>query len=265
MRIWHQGFIDLSTVPAYEPALRRHLAAVCRPDTEVVIHGMPPGSFEGTSPAQVARHAYLSGLYTNEIVSNAIVAEREGFDAMAIAIIQHIGLHESRSLVDLPVTNYGEAAIHLACQFGRRFAIVAFNRDLFDLLEENVRDYGLSGRMTPMQLMEIDYDQVARGFEDPEPLLRAFERAASAAIAAGADVLIPGQMIFAEILWQNGLHRVGDTPVMDALGACVKTAEILVDLKRSSGLSQARRGFWGARPPAAVVEAARRRYLRQGG
>ena len=81
-------------------------------------------------------------------------------------------------------------------------------------------------------------------------------------IAAGADVIIPGQMIFAEILWQNGVNRIDEAPVIDALGACLKMAESLVDLKRVSGVSHTRRGFWGARPPTAVVEAARRRYLR---
>lgn len=262
MRIWHQGFIDLSTVPAYEPALQRHFAAVCRPDTEVVVHGMPAGIYTGTSPAEVARHAYISGLYTNQLTNNALQAEHEGYDAMLIGIIQSIGLRESRTIVDIPVTGYGESAMHLACMLGRKFSILAFNRDLFDQLEDDIRLFGLESRAAPMQLLELDYAAVSRGFDEPGPLVAAFEAGARRAIAAGADVLIPGQMILAEILWQNGAHRIDGVPVIDALGVTAKMAETFVDLARVSNLTHSRRGFWGARPPEDLIATARRHYLR---
>ena len=112
---------------------------------------------------------------------------------------------------------------------------------------------GLRHRMAPFQVMELDYPTVARGFLDPTPLVRAFEAAAQRALAAGAEVLIPGQMVFAGVLWQNGRHRAGEAPVVDALGACLKTAELLATLQRASGICPARRGVFGARPPAAVL------------
>lgn len=261
LRIWHQGFIDMETVPDYTPALERHLTAICRPGTSVTLHGMPPGAYEGTSPAEVARHAYISGLYTNELVDSARRAEAEGFDAVVLAIIQNIGVREARTVIDIPVTNYGESAMHLACMVGRRFGVLAFNRDLLDLIEANIYEYGLERRAAPIQLVQVDYELVARGFVDPTPLIDAFTESARLSIASGADVLIPGQMIFAEILWQNGVYAVDGVPVVDALGACVKMAELMVDLKRTSGLSQSRRGFWGSKPPESLIQQARSRYL----
>lgn len=42
MRIWHQSFTVLENLPAYEAALQAHMQRVCRPGTEVMLHGMHP-------------------------------------------------------------------------------------------------------------------------------------------------------------------------------------------------------------------------------
>ncbi len=262
LRIWYQGFLDLETVPPYRDSLARHAAAILRPGTEVAIHGMPPGSFSGTSPAEVARHAYTAALHTEQLITNARRAEAEGYDAVAIGIVQNPGLREMRTLVDIPVVGYGESAMHLACLLGRRFSVLAFNPALLELLEEQIDLYGLRSRAAPTVLVETEYEAVARGFEEPEPLVAAFEAAARRALESGADVLIPGQMVLAEILWQQGMRRAEGAPVVDALAAALKSAELLAELRRDSGVWHSRRGFWGARPEASLVEAARERYLR---
>ena len=261
LRIWYQGFLDLETVPAYRASLGRHAAAILRPSTEVSIHGMPPGSFDGTSPAEVARHAYTASLHTEQLITNARRAEAEGYDAVAIGIVQNPGLRQMRTLVDIPVAGYGESAMHLACLLGHRFSVLAFNPSLLDLLEEQIDRYGLRARAAPTTLIETEYEIVARGFEEPEPLVAAFEAAARRALDSGADVLIPGQMVLAEILWQQGMRRFEDAPVVDALAAALKSAEFLAELRRDSGVRHSRRGFWGGRPPEGLVEATRARYL----
>lgn len=261
IRIWHQGFIEMQTVPRYGPALERHLARICAPGTEVVVHGLAAGTYTPTaSPAELARYAYLMHLHVHQILDNVRQAEREGFDAVAIAILQNPGLREARTLVDIPVAGYGEAAMHLACLVGERFSVLAFNPDLFPLLEHQVAEQGLERRAGPMVTIDVDYSDVAAAFEQPEPVVEAFTEAARRAIAGGADVLIPGQTILAEVLWQQGIFRVDDAPVIDALAAAVKTAELLVQLRRSSGLSVSRRGYFWRRPPEELIRAASARY-----
>ncbi len=262
-RIWYQSFIELDTVPDYRTMLERHLRVVAGPDTEVVIYGMAPGTYRGTTPAYVARHAYLMYLHTNQLIDNARRAEREGYDAVVLGIIQDPGLQEMRTVVDIPVVGYGEAAMHLACMLGRRFSILAFNPDFFPLLEDNISKYGLAARLGSLIPIDIDYVTVTRGFSEPQPVVDAFQRAAIVAIGGGADVLIPGQMILAEVLWQHGVHRIQDVPVIDALGAVIMMAELLIRLKHQSGVWHARRGYWGMRPSADVVAEARSLYLRE--
>jgi hypothetical protein len=47
---------------------------------------------------------------------------------------------------------------------------------------------------------------------------------------------------------KHGVSRVDDVPIVDALGATIKMAETMVDLKRSSGLAPSRRGYFMEKP-----------------
>lgn len=261
MRIWHQGLIPEESAPGYYRALREHARRIARPGTEVDFHGLRPETYEGArSVAEAVSFNYLMSLHVQQILENALRAERQGYDAVAITVIQNPGLREARSLVDIPVTGYGEAAMHLACMLGDRFSVVAFNEDLFPLFAQNVRDYGLESRAAPMAVMDVQYAAVMGALDRPGPVVDGFREAARRAIAGGAQALIPGQTLLAEVLWQAGVFRVDEVPVIDALAAAVSTAELLVDLRRNSGVSVCRRGYYWARPPAALVAHARRMY-----
>ena len=248
----------MATVPAYADALERHLRAVAGPGTVVDVHGVAPGTYTpGQTAADIARSPYLMSLHVHQILDAARSAAQDGYDAMAIAILQNPGLREARSLVDIPVVGYGEAAMHVACMLGRRFSVVLFNPELRDLVEDEVARSGLAGRSAPHVLVEADYGGVVEAFARPGRLVDAFTAAARQALAGGADVLIPGQTIMAEVLWQNGVQRIDGAPVIDALGVTIKTAELLADLRRTSGVSASRRGYWGTPPDVALAERAR--------
>jgi Asp/Glu/hydantoin racemase len=261
VRIWHQGFIEMQTVPAYREALARHLALVAGAGVEVVIHGLRPGTYTpDASPADLARHAYLTALHEQQVVEAARRAEREGYDAVGIAIIQDIGVALARSVVDIPVAGYGESAMHLACLLGERFGVVAFNPDIFSPIRAAAHRCGLEGRIAAMVPMTIDYRDVVDAFARPGPLVDAFVAAAREAVRRGADAILPGQTIMAEVLHQSGVNRVDDAPVVDPVAAVIKTARTLAEMRAESGVSVARRGFALSRPPERLVEAARRAY-----
>jgi Asp/Glu/hydantoin racemase len=95
---------------------------------------------------------------------------------------------------------------------------------------------------------------VLKAFEHPEPLLEKFRESARALIRDGADVIIPGEAPLCVLLASNSVNRVDDVPIIDALGATIKMAETMVDLKRSSGLSPSRRGYFMEKPPRERVK-----------
>ncbi|MBI4588212.1 MAG: hypothetical protein HY725_05195 [Candidatus Rokubacteria bacterium] len=262
MRIWYQSLIEPGLVPTYFDGMAARARRIARAGVEVEFHGMPEGTYGGRVPADVVIYPYIMSLHHQFILDNALRAQAEGYDAFAIGSIQDPALEEARSLVDIPVVGYGESAMHLACLMGSRFCIIAFQPLLGQLLERRIRLLDLERRALPTLFMDIEFADVTRGLQDPAHLADRFVTAARRAIAAGAEAIIPGQLYLSEAVAAAGLSRVDDAPVVDALAATLKMAEVMVDL-RGLGISVARRGFFHARPDLAMVEHARRVHGRR--
>ena len=263
MRIWHQSFTVLADLPAYESALAAHFCRLARPDTEIVMHGMRPGTYETEYPGVDIRHHVIQHLHASQFITAALAAEREAFDAYAIMSIPDIGLTESRAVVDIPVVGYGESAMLTACTLGARFGVLTFIEDFPELIADNVERYGLRERCAGSRPAGFTFYDVLDAFTDPEPLLERFRQAARALIRDGADVIIPGEAPLNVLLALNKLNRVDDCPVIDSIGATIKMAETLVDLRRTTGLGRSRKGYFASRPPVRRIEELVRFYRMQ--
>ena len=60
---------------------------------------------------------------------------------------------------------------------------------------------------------------------------------------------LSGEAPLCVLLARTGINRGDDVPVLDALGATIKMAEAMVDLKRACGVTPARNGYFTAKPP----------------
>lgn len=67
-------------------------------------------------------------------------------------------------------------------------------------------------------------------------------------------MIIPGEAPLCALLMKNGVTRVDSVPIVDALGATIKIAESMVDLRRSSGLAPARGSYFTDQPPRERVK-----------
>ena len=56
------------------------------------------------------------------------------------------------------------------------------------------------------------------------------------------------------LLQRAGVQRVDDVPVIDSFATTVKMAEMLVSLKRSSGMSVTRQGYFYAQPSQGRID-----------
>lgn len=260
IRIWHQSFTVLSDLPAYEAALQAHFRKIARPDTELVMHGMKAGTYETEYPGTDIRHHVIQHLHASQFIVGALAAERDGFDAYAIMTIPDAGLREARAVVDIPVVGYGESAMLTACTLGAKFGIMTFIDDLPELIADNVARYGLRERCAASRAAGFAFHDVLKGFAEPAPLIERFEESARALIRDGADVIIPGEAPLNVLLAMNGVNRVDDCPVIDSIGATIKMAETLVDLRRSTGVMPSRQGYFRRRPPAKRIEELLRFY-----
>lgn len=260
MRIWHQSLTVLEDVPHYAAALERRVKAVCRPDTQIDLHGLRQGTYPSDYPGSHLQYAHLTALHKDQVVAAALRAEREGYDAVLIGTLPDLGLEEVRTLVDIPVVGLGQASVLLAATVGDTVGFVNFIAALEPLVRRTLDAYGLGRLVGPFVQVQAGFHDVMAAYDDPTEVLEAFESAAVAALDRGANVIVPGEGPLNVFLADQGVSRVHEAPVIDSLGAAIGLTELLVDLQRRSGLRAARRGFYFARPPAGLVDEARAFY-----
>lgn len=248
MRIWHQSFTVLQDLGAYDQALRAHFKRVARPGTEIVLHGMHPGTYRSSYPGEDIRHASLQYLHSLQFFAAALRAQEEGFDAFAISTLPEPGLREIRGLVEIPVVGYGESAMLTACMLGQKFGVLLFIEEMTRLIEDNVRGLGLHQRFTGARHVGFRFKDVLAAYEDPTELIGRFEVAARALIAEGADVIIPGEAPLCVLLASHGVSSVDGVPVLDSLACWIKAAETLVDLRTQSGVRGCSSGYFHEPP-----------------
>lgn len=254
MRIWHHSFTVLENLPAYANGLAEHFRKLARPDTEVVMHGMHPDTYLTNYPGNDIRYSYFQTLHSQQFVLGALEAERQGFDAFALMTLPEPSIEDIRALVDIPVVGYGESAMMTSVLVGRRCGVLLFIREMIPTIERNASRIGLGDRFIGAYDVGFTFNDVLAAYDTADDLLGRFREAARRLIAQGADAIIPGEAPLCLLLARHGVSEVDGVPVIDALAATIKTAEMAVDLRRSTGLAPAKRGYFGAKPPRERVE-----------
>lgn len=255
MRIWHQSILDLNMAPVYRKSLEQHAALLANSGTNVTVHGLKPGTYgPDFVPIDAIRHRYLEFLNEIQICEAALTAEREGYDAVAIGCFYDPALRQARSLVEIPVVGLSETCMLVACSFGHKFALVALNRDQQAQHAELAQAYGLEHRLAGVVAMDPAIDEYVLEGEQGclQAVTEGFERACRRGLEAGAEVIIPGDGVLNEFIWRQGIRRVADAPVIDALGVLFRYAEFMVKI----GLEVSRTQHY-ARPSGAMLEHAR--------
>jgi Asp/Glu/hydantoin racemase len=261
MRIWHQSFTDLTVMPLYRKTIAEHARAVMGQDAAVSVHGLRPGTYtEGCAPIDAIKHRYVAAVQELQVCDAALVAEREGFDALALGCFFDPGLRAARSLVDIPIAGLGESCALVACSLARKFGLVTLCEDQSADYGDMMLAHGLERRFAgavaldpPIDEFSLEADeQAARAIEER------FDQACAAVVARGAEIIIPADGVLNEFLVRRRrLTARGGVPVMDSLGALFQHAAFLVRLARTTGTRVSRHQFY-AKPSRAMVEHVRR-------
>jgi allantoin racemase len=262
MRIWHQSTTVLKDVPHYIAELRKRVAQVARPDTEVVLHGFLPETFPADYPAADKSLSYLAWLHSNQWVAAAIEAERQGYDAVMFANLSCPTIEEARTLVDIPVIGQGETVYRTAGFYGRKFGNLGFVAGRFENVPLRIAEWGLASSFVGVRGIGVPFTQVMKALagERNDVVERVVQTGERLVKEDGADVIIPGEIPLSLLLAREGITRIADAPIMDGLACVLKMTETAVDLKRLAGMSQSRRGLFHAAPARARVEGAMEFY-----
>lgn len=256
MKIWCQSAGALGKDKAwkpYEQSLRRHLQDVVRPGTEVHLQGTDftiPGLARYRTPSLVAQF---------QAIRNAISAEEQGYDAFVQNSTNDGGFDEIRELVNIPAIFVTETGLHLACLLADKFAFFTHNKLMLERITELAERYGMTHRMVPGGHLNLSgYSDLMEMYQHPKRHVDSVVRVVREISARGAHVLFPAAGALNQWLVDNKLQEIDDTLILDASGAAVKMAELMVDLK---GIGIQRSRGYHPRPQPDVLEALKKVVL----
>ena len=255
IRIWHQSFADLSQLPGYAAMLAEHAAASVGPGTTVDVHGVAKGTFPpDIPPVHMHHYRWANHIITMQVVANAMQAEREGYDAFALSCFIDPGVDLARSVVSIPVISSLDMSLTLAGTVGRAYGLITLDSNTAAAQMELVRGYGAAARVLALEPLDppVTEPELDAAFGGSGDLVARFRSHAERLVAAGADVIVPAEGLLNTIMVRHGLREVRGCPVLDVYGGLLNFAEVLVGLRRRSGLSAGRRGAY-ARPDDAVL------------
>jgi len=162
--------------------------------------GAPPAGPRKSDKIRGATLLFSSGFEGTEfriaraIIRNVVEAERRGYDAVAISHFQDAGLHEAKSVVDIPVLGLGETTLFHACTLGRKLGLVTINPAFIPWHEDQVIRYGLQSRVVGVRAVDAKVSDFMHAFAAEDgyrALYPKWEREVRALLDAGADVIVP--------------------------------------------------------------------------
>ncbi len=252
MRIWHQSMAVLRDVPTYATALQRRLPDIVRSDTEVVLHGLAHGTMDTDYPKEDLGSSYLNFVHGNQWIAAGLDAEEQGFDAMVLATITNPMIREIRALTNIPIIGYGDTVFRMAPFYGQRFGLLFFNSVREGFWVDYIRSLGLDSSFAGIMLAGASFHEVVEAHGDEEKRASVVEKIVESGERlikeTGANVIVPGEMPLNLLLADAGVSNIGGATVINGLATTFKMAEMMVDLHRSTGMIQSRRG-WGHNPP----------------
>src|SRR5436853_30587 len=148
-----------ASAPSRSAPMPARLITCARPTPAIPSCMAPPAT---TTPALTE---YRVG---RNFIRNAVEAERQGYDAVAITHFQDPGLAEAKSAVGIPVLGLGETTLHFACTLGRKLGLVTINPAFIPWHEDQIVRYGLQSRVVGVRAVEATVADFIQSFAAEE-------------------------------------------------------------------------------------------------
>ena len=246
IRIWAQSASDLTVHQRFRETIAPHARRVCQDDTQIDVHGLAPGVYpSGASATDICcKYPVTHHLLALQIVENAIRAEREGYDAMVVTSFMDHGCELARSAVNIPVVGLGSTTLLVASTVARAFGLISHDEDQAKVIRNLVQYHGFEKIIRMLAALDpaISSEDIDAGIGGSPVLLERFRERVAPFIKAGVDLIIPSEGFLASALYLGGVREVSGVPVFDGLGTAFAYAEMMVRLRRHSGLHVSRCG-----------------------
>jgi len=210
---------------AYDEVMQKGFESIKRPDTIVDVVSLDKGP-------EHLEYRYYEALVLPEILHKVKAAERAGYDATIIGCFYDLGLQESREMVkDMVVTAPGEACSHLAATMGEQFSVIVTRSKCISQMKSTLSGYGMKDKLASFKSLGLAVDEL----HDSEEVT--FERMVALSKEAiqqdGAELMVLGCTI--QFGYYEKLQKAIGVPVIDAVIAPFKQAELIAELKNQFG------------------------------
>jgi len=249
MKIWFQGATDRALMSPYIAKVEAHFKAILEPGSEF--------SFNTTTPPATTTHALTEYRVGRNFIKNAIRAEREGCDVVAVTHFQDPGLSEAKSAVGIPVLGLGETTLHFSLTLGRKIGLVTINPAFIPWHEDQLIKYGMQSRVVGVKAVDasvLDYIEAFTSKAKYEELLPKWEKECRALLDAGADVIVPAGGIPMMLFGGAPGANIDGAPIINGMSVIAKAAEMAVKLRRHGGIGVSRRSNFARAPEKALKE-----------
>lgn len=232
LRIWQQSSLDIKRLPGYAGFMREHAGSVCASDVTVDVHGIETGTLTDDEYFKYGGH--WEHLKVTQIIENALRAEREGYDAVAISCFLDSGLEEAREALSIPVVSSMEVMLEVAAKCGRAVALVTRASHMTDRVGALIRQYNRQHLVVAHAPLDIPMSLLAleEAYAGSQTFVDRFKQQASGLVQGGADVIIPAEGVLNTVLIRNRVLEVDGAPVLDSYGILLAYAEMLVRMRR---------------------------------
>lgn len=258
MRIWYQQVTSNVKRPEFDRALAEMCNRVADRGTVVEIHGTP--AEVGGEEYDAIRYLKVYG--SRGVLANALAAERQGFDAIAIGNMLDAGLREARGLVNIPVVGALETTLHMVSMMANSFSLIASHPRFVGVWDGLIRSYGHKDRVVSIASLDVETTGYERLFSDKkfeELQLQKLVDLAKKAVAAGAELIVVPQAPFVIRLVKKGILEVDGAPIFNPIAAVIKQTELMVRYRQFTGTFISRKMTY-ASPPKELVDQVIARY-----
>ena len=229
--VWPEKINSVERLYIMWERLEYYAGKVLRHDTEVFMgHPEVSGIF--------LQYPYLESLNNRSVIEGVIGAANREYDSAMIGCYSDPGLHEARSMVEIPVTSVGESSMFMGQLLGRKLAVVTVGPGFVPIVEKNIRLLGLESRFIgrrPVRYFDMQTNDLLDAFEGrSDRLISMFEEVARSCVEEGADCILSGCGWVGPCFTLCGYTEVTGTgvAVFDGTAAALKLAEAMGDLTK---------------------------------
>lgn len=237
-------FINPIASSDYDEQIQEYLEAGKCQDTRIKVVSLDRG------PLHLDYH-YYEALVLVPILHLVKQAERDGYDGAIIGCFYDPGLDVAREITDkLVVAAPAESCVHIAASLGHTFSVIVTVDKAIPKMRENVVKYGFKEHLASFKSIGLGVRDLQ---EDRTETARRMKALAKEAVQTDlAEVIILGCTI--QFGFYKELQEYLGVPVLDAILATLKYAELLIELRKRFNWSQSKACGYESPPKEEIID-----------